>query len=75
METQATVLQYYRVNSRNERWIMRLEAIQEKYYYIAAMQCKLFAFCFTAIFWSGTPSIFNIKAQGLAHCLRWIKLS
>ena len=24
--------------------------------------------------WSLAPSIFNIKAQGLAHCLHWIKL-
>ena len=25
--------------------------------------------------WSLAPSIFNIKARGLAHCLHWIKLS
>ena len=25
--------------------------------------------------WSVAPSIFNIKARGLAHCLYWIKLS
>ena len=25
--------------------------------------------------WSVAPSIFNIKARGLAHCLRWKKLS
>ena len=25
--------------------------------------------------WSVAPSIFNIKAQGLAHCLYWMKLS
>ena len=25
--------------------------------------------------WSVAPSIFNIKARGLAHCLHWIKLS
>ena len=24
--------------------------------------------------WSVAPSIFNIKARGLAHCLYWIKL-
>ena len=24
--------------------------------------------------WSVAPSIFNIKAQGLTHCLLWIKL-
>ena len=34
MKTQATVLQYYRMNSRNERWMMRLKAIQGEYYYI-----------------------------------------
>ena len=33
-ETQATVLQYYRMNSRNERWMMRLKAIKGEYYYI-----------------------------------------
>ena len=31
---QATVLQYYRMNSRNERWMMRFKAIQGEYYYI-----------------------------------------
>ena len=25
--------------------------------------------------WSVAPSIFNIKARGLAHCLYWVKLS
>ena len=25
--------------------------------------------------WSRAPSIFNIEAQGLAHCLYWMKLS
>ena len=34
MKTQATVLQYYRMNGRNERWMMRLKAIEVKYYSI-----------------------------------------
>ena len=25
--------------------------------------------------WSVAPSIFNIKARGLAHCVLWVKLS
>jgi hypothetical protein len=32
--TQATVLQYYRMDNRNERWMMRLKAIQGEYYFI-----------------------------------------
>ena len=34
MKSQATELQYYRMNSQNERWMMRLKPIQVEYYSI-----------------------------------------
>ena len=34
MNTQATVLKYYHMNSRNDEWMMRLKAIQAEYYSI-----------------------------------------
>ena len=52
METQATVLQYYCMNSQNERWIMRLKAIEAEYYFIenSKSYSKYFVFDSTAIF-------------------------
>ena len=34
MKSQATELQYYRMNIQNELWMMRLKAIEAEYYSI-----------------------------------------
>ena len=41
---------------------------------VITIRCNYFVFCSTEMEWSAAPSIFNIKARGLAHCLLWIKL-
>ena len=65
---------YKHMDSQNERLVMRLKAIEVEYYSIEKIKSygKFFVFCSTTILdseWSVAPSIFNIKAWGLAHCL------
>ena len=62
------------MNSQNERWVMRLKAIEAEYYSIDNLKnwSKYFVFAplqFSRQEWSVAPSVFNIKVQGLAHCL------
>ena len=50
--TQAAVNKQYRMNSRNERFMMRLKAIEAEYYSIDNLKSysKYFVFCSTASF-------------------------
>ena len=75
---------YKHTSSRNDLWRMRLKLIQEEYYSIETLKsqsntmelfCILLHCDFYKQEWSAAPSIFNIKAQGLAHCLYQLKLS
>ena len=80
--TQQLVNKYKHMNSRNDRLDLRLNCLQREYYFINygktyVKLCNCCCFWSTATLqteWSVAPSIFNIKARGLAHCLLWVKL-
>ena len=62
------------MSSRNDRLMVRLKAIEVEYYYIEIKKVTVNILYFAPLQfirqeWSIAPSIFNIKARGLAHCL------
>ena len=79
---QRSVHEYEHINSQNDRLDLRLNPLQREYYFIKyeksyVIHCKYACFHSLRLFSlqrSGAPSIFNIKARGLAHCLLWVKL-
>ena len=78
--TQRLVDEYGHMNGRNDRLDLLLTSLQREYYFIKygksyVKQCKyscfhsLRLFSLYCMYWSVAPSIFNIKARELAHCL------
>ena len=62
------------MDSQNNRWLMPLKAIEAEYYSIENLKSivNILYFAPLRLFRlerSVAPSIFNIKARGLAYCL------
>ena len=67
------------MDSRNDCRMMQLNAISVEYYLMSStifnsgmmyLLCIMINYDLFRLEWSVAPSIFNIKAQGLAHCFR-----
>ena len=76
--TQAVVNTQKHTSSRNDRWMVRLKVVPLAQFFVRYSIQQSNAIMMTFDFdqlrlfrqeWSVSPSIFNIKARGLAHCL------
>ena len=82
--TQRFVDIYEHMNSRNDRQCLRLKAMPMAQFFVQysiqqSNTMYIHQYSVPVRFirqeWSVAPSIFNIKARGLAHCLYQLKLS